>query len=257
MADRLVFVSCGQRTRDEKSLGRRIKTVIDATAGYEAYYAEDVQDLSGLSEHVFDALRRCSCAVVVLHDRGHVQLDDGHEVVRSSVWINQEIAILAYRQFFETRRIPILAFKEPSVSLEGAMSAFILNPRPIHDEASLMSELKDWLQGSALMGPACDADTFDSKWSSLTREEKLILAGLVAEGGIRVKETAIKQFLRHHAGIDSQRIHLSFLTGRSDLSSKGLVELHPNVHSGNEMSLHPTWEWYVRHAVSMLKLNES
>jgi len=255
MADRLVFVSCGQRTCGEKSLGRRIKAVIDATPGYEAYYAEAVQDLSGLSDHVFDALRRCSCAVIVLHDRGRVRFDDGSEAVRGSVWINQEIAILAYRQFFETRRIPILAFKEPSVSLEGAMSAFILNPRLMHDEHYLLSELKDWLQESALTGPASNLDTFDSKWSSLTREGKLILAGLVAEGGIRVKETAIERFLRDHAALEPQHIHLSFLTGRSDLSSKGLVEIHPDVYSGNEMSLHPTWEWDVRHAVSTLELD--
>ncbi len=50
--------------------------------------------------------------------------------MRSSVWTNQELALLAYRQFFERRTIPILAFKEQTVTLEGAMTAFIVNPKP-------------------------------------------------------------------------------------------------------------------------------
>ena len=99
----LIFVSCGQRTPDEKELGVRIKATIDATPGFEAYFAETVQNLDALSSNVLDAVRRCSGAVVVLNDRGPMIGADGAEVGRrSSVWVNQEVAILAYRQFFES-----------------------------------------------------------------------------------------------------------------------------------------------------------
>ena len=90
MTDRLVFVSCGQRTNEEIGLGREIKAVIDGTAGFEAFFAEEVHSLEALSEVVFDALRRCSAAVIVLHDRGRVTTESGEEPgTRSSVWINQ------------------------------------------------------------------------------------------------------------------------------------------------------------------------
>src|SRR5215467_2666816 len=97
MAERLIFVSCGQLRADEKHLGQRIKAEIDAVPGFKAYFADSVQDLSGLTEHIFNALRCSSGAVVVLQPRGEVHSGGQILSIRSSVWINQEIAILAYR----------------------------------------------------------------------------------------------------------------------------------------------------------------
>jgi hypothetical protein len=68
VAERLIFVSCGQVRREEKRLGQRIKAEV-AVPGFKAYFADAVQDLSGLTAHVFDALRRSSGAVIVLHPR--------------------------------------------------------------------------------------------------------------------------------------------------------------------------------------------
>ena len=114
MVERLIFVSCGQKTDKEKQLGRRTQQEIDARAGFKAYFAESVQSLDTPVRSIFDALRRCAGAVVFLPQRGNGS---------SSMWINQELAILAYRQFFEQREIPILAFKDVAVELEGAISA--------------------------------------------------------------------------------------------------------------------------------------
>lgn len=96
MVDELIFVSCGQTTLAEKSLGILIKSTIDQTPGFTAYFAETVQELESLGRHIFDALRRCAGAVVVLHDRGTVTAL-ATSFQRSSVWVNQEVAILAYR----------------------------------------------------------------------------------------------------------------------------------------------------------------
>jgi hypothetical protein len=70
--EKLIFVSCGQITDEERILGIRIKTIIDATAGFEAYFAQAVQDFETLGRHVLNAIRRCAGAVVILHDRGVV-----------------------------------------------------------------------------------------------------------------------------------------------------------------------------------------
>src|SRR5580698_684490 len=116
MSNRMIFVSCGKRTHAGTQLGRNVEVEINRHEGFKAYLAESVQSLDTLGHNVFEALRRCSGAVVLLHER---------EVRRASMWINQELAILAFRQFFEAREIPILVFKDQNVSLEGAMSAFI------------------------------------------------------------------------------------------------------------------------------------
>jgi hypothetical protein len=86
MTKKLIFVSCGQLTEDERSLGTLIKAIIDATAGFEAYFAQTVQDFETLGWHVLDAVRRCAGAVLVLHDRGVVIAADGKE------WGHREVA---------------------------------------------------------------------------------------------------------------------------------------------------------------------
>src|SRR5437773_2014248 len=113
MGNKLIFVSCGQLTEAEKTLGVLMKAVVDGTPGFEAYFAETVQDLASLAHHVLNGIRQCAGAIVVLQDRGIVTYADGGEWGhRSSVWVNQEVAILAYRQFFEAKAIPILAFAD-------------------------------------------------------------------------------------------------------------------------------------------------
>jgi hypothetical protein len=250
MSTRLIFVSCGQRTADEKALGRRIKDEIDSTEGYEAYFADNVQNLSALGEHILDALRRCSGAVVLMHPRGRVLSYEGKDLgIRASVWINQELAILAYRQFYEGDEIPILAFKHESVNLEGAMTAFIVNPKPLVDVETIVREVRAWLTGDALRGKTNQQVVFDEKWAQLQPEDHLLLAALVAEGGQGVKEVSIwRRLIQHH---DIQKDHASKIMRerRLFLSAQNLVQLRPNIYDGAEISLHPTWERYIRHAL--------
>src|ERR1700752_4991860 len=102
MAQHVIFVSCGQLTESERALGLAIKEVIDSAQGFIAYFAQAVQNLEGLSTNVLTALRTCAGAVVILQDRGALLNAEGVKIGRrSSVWVNQEVAILAYRQFVE------------------------------------------------------------------------------------------------------------------------------------------------------------
>lgn len=252
MADRLIFVSCGQLRQEERRLGQRIRSEIDATPGFKAYFADTVQDLSGLSTHIFDALRRSSGAVIVLHPRGEIRADDGRLLgIRSSVWINQEVALLAYRQFFERRSIPILAFQDPSVALEGAMTAFIINPKPLVDEDTVLAEVRRWLVEEAPSGTADDNDVFQAKWDALQIDDRSILAALIAEGGRDIKEQSVWRRLTRYHGFDKNRASEVLRKRRIVLSEANLVQLRHNVYDGDEMSLHPYWEWYIRHAIGL------
>jgi hypothetical protein len=248
---RLIFVSCGQLTEEERKLGCRIKNEIDKTDGYEGYFAATVQDLAGLAQHILDALRRATGAVVVLHPRGRVMSDQGQALgVRSSVWISQELAIMAYRQFFEGVNIPILAFKDDCVSLEGAMSAFIINPRPLESDEMVVSEVRKWLQNNASEGRPSEQDVFDQKCRTIEADDQLILAALVEEGGHNVKEVSVRRRLTERFGIDRNRASEIVKQRRGILSAMNLVMLRHNIYDGDEMSLHPTWEWYIRYAVA-------
>jgi hypothetical protein len=67
MSDAVIFISCGQRTPEEISLGKRVKEEIDRTPGFQAYFAENVHDLDSLNNNIFEAISQCSGAIIFLH----------------------------------------------------------------------------------------------------------------------------------------------------------------------------------------------
>jgi hypothetical protein len=245
MHERLIFVSCGQQSTDEKQLGSLAKHIVDSVPGYKAYFAEYVQSLDSLAASILNGLMTCSAMIAFLHDRGLVSHSNGDEWGhRSSVWVNQEIAILAYRKQFETADIPILAFQDPIVKLEGAMTSLIVNPKPIGTDADLEDEIKSWIeQIQANPTGLADRARFESKWSRLSPKTILVLTALLDEGGVNVKESAIRICLIEKYQIDKNEASHMVSESRSYFQTTDLVKLIPNIHSGDEMSLNPVWKW--------------
>lgn len=245
MAKHLIFVSCGQLTEAEKTIGVLIKTVIDGTPGFEAYFAETVQDVEALGRHVLDGIRRCAGAVIVLQDRGTVIRSDGIEWGhRSSVWVNQEVAVLAYRQFFEAKKIPVLAFAEAKVKLEGAMTSFIVNPRPLVSPQNVADDVKTWLEETQFSGTSDDA--FIEKWNQLSDNARKVVAGLLEEGGYNVKETAVRHAVMRLFGMPRELAGPVVQESKLQFMATDLVKLIHNIHSGDELSVHSTWEFQLR-----------
>jgi len=250
MSNKLIFVSCGQTTVEEKALGVAVKAEIDRMPGLEGYFAETVHDLTALAHHVFDALRHCAGAVLLLHERGIVTTSDGEDLGhRSSVWVNQELAILAYRQFLEARQIPVLVFNDPKVRLEGAMSALIVNPYPLGSDTAVVAAVRDWLANSTFTGVG--DEKFQRKWAALSDTAKLVVAALIDEGGNAVKEVAVRRGLQEGAfGMNSNQANEAVREAKPIFINTDLVKLIPSIHSGDELSLNPTWEHHLRRAVA-------
>lgn len=245
MANKLIFISCGQLTAEEKALGVAVKAEIDGTPELEGYFAETVHDLSALAHHVFDALRRCAGAVFLVQERGIVTTTDGKNLGhRSSVWINQELAILAYRQFFEERQIPIHVLVDRRIRLEGAMSALIVNALPLGSQAEVVANVKNWLATSTFAG-ATD-EPFLRKWAELPDAARLVVAALIAEGGQNVKEVAVRKTLKAAFGMESSCAGEAVRNAKLIFMSTDLVKLVKNIHSGNELTINPTWDYHLR-----------
>ena len=248
MSNRIIFISCGQLTGDEKSLGLAVKSAIDATPGFEAYFAETVHDLEALGRNIFDALGQCSGAVVFLHERGTVLDGSGSEWGhRSSVWVNQEIAILAYRQFLESRQLPILVFKDERVKLEGAMTALIVNPLPILGAAEIVKRVRSWLEDQSF-STASD-DVFLKKWARLSC--------LLDQGEDQVKEDSVWKALIDTFSVSKNEASSAVQKARLEFINTDLVKLIHNTHSGNELSVHPTWKFQLRRAVAQWRASKA
>ena len=138
MGKQSIFISCGQFTEAEKRLGRDIAELVKKLTSFESFFAEEVQDLSGLDSNILNALRDCVGFITVLHPRGVIVRP---EHIRASVWIEQEIAIATYIQRVEKRSLPIIAFKHVSVGREGIRDLLQLNPIEFANEADVLAAL--------------------------------------------------------------------------------------------------------------------
>jgi hypothetical protein len=141
-----IFISCGQYSEAEKRLGSDISAMVKKLTGFEPFFAEEVQDLNGLDSNILNALRDCVGFITVLHPRGVIVRPDKSELIRASVWIEQEIAIATYIQRVEKRSLPIIAFKHVSVGREGIRDLLHLNPIEFADEAEVLAALPERLE---------------------------------------------------------------------------------------------------------------
>lgn len=145
MTKPFIFVSCGQYTDAEKSLGKAIVETIKRVTGLDAFFAEQVQDLNGLDANILTALRDCAAFITVMHPRGTITRPDGSTHIRASVWIEQEIAIATYIQRVEKRTLPVIAFVHESVGREGIRDLLHLNPIRFSSEDDVLAALPNLL----------------------------------------------------------------------------------------------------------------
>src|SRR5437660_1665926 len=140
-----IFISCGQFTDAEKALGKAIVKAVQENTDYDAYFAEEGQDLDGLDNNILNALHDCVAFITVLHPRGEIIRPDGTKHVRASVWIEQEIAIATYIKRVQKKPLPVIAFAHQAVGREGIRELIKLNPIRFAGEAEVLAVLGERL----------------------------------------------------------------------------------------------------------------
>lgn len=174
----LIFVSCGQRTEEEKRLGEAICQTIRDHNVFVPFFAETQQNLNGLHENILDALARSDGFITVMHRRGNVSYgpDNQETLARASVWIEQEIAIAAYIQRTSKNDLLAAAYIEKGVGREGLRELLHLNPTEFTSNEQVITDVKSKL-----------ATWHKSSASDSTAELQLeVFPGY--EGGVQVKK---------------------------------------------------------------------
>jgi hypothetical protein len=140
----LVFVSCGQRTQEEKRLGEAICQTIQDHGVFDCFFAESQHNLNGLHENILDALAKSDGFITVIHRRGNVSYgpDKCEPLDRASVWIEQEIAIAAYIQRTAKNDLLTAAYIEKGVGREGLRELLHLNPLEFASSDQIIADLK-------------------------------------------------------------------------------------------------------------------
>lgn len=244
----LIFVSCGQRTNTERALGQRFERLVNATPGFHAYYAESVQSLDALANNIFANLELCSGLIALLHNRGSVsEVGGGTATITSSMWINQEIAILAFRQYLETKKFPILIFKEKAVSLEGALASLIANPIEFETEAQVCTKIQHWLQTETFPPSSSEKlEEFEKKKQSLSKTDWQVIECLFALGETNITEAEVKNRLRTCYAMDKAQASGSLQGAKTQFAVTNLVVLQGRGPTGSTMSINPNWNWLLR-----------
>ena len=140
----IVFVSCGQYSEEEISLGKAVERLVEETTGVTAYFAENQNSLQALSENIFHSLRRAAGFIAIMHHRGTVKTPHGTHI-RGSVWIEQEIAIAAFLTA-SGQSFPVIVYQQTdedgvSIKREGVREQLRLDPVAFHNADDVLRDL--------------------------------------------------------------------------------------------------------------------
>ena len=143
----IVFVSCGQITKEEKELGRAVCQFVTEHTSYEPYFAENQTSLDGLTKNILGALDRCVGLIVIMHPRGTVTFPEGQHITRGSIWIEQEIAIAAFLTQVLGRDLQVASYIHTDIHREGMRDKLQLNPIAFRDHSEVLENLRGKLPG--------------------------------------------------------------------------------------------------------------
>ena len=142
-----IFVSCGQRTEEERNLGSEVVKLINSNPKFSAYFADMQSSLRGLHENILEKLEHCAGFIAIMHPRGTVSFSDGKSFTRASVWVEQEIAIAAFIQRTKKQELKVAAYCHRDVDREGLRDLLHLNPMVFETSDEILSHLKETLRG--------------------------------------------------------------------------------------------------------------
>ena len=234
---RSVFVSCGQLTEPEKALGREVARVVEAH-GMTPFFAQDVHSAGDLNSEVFRAIQTCDAFLAILQKRGTITFGSHSPAVRSSVWIQQEIAIFCYRMFLEQRSLPLRVYSERGIRREGVMEIAVVNPIEFDREDEVVTGVNSWLNGHEFEEHPIQGrreDLFRHRFAQ-TNEDQLIVLELVAAYCLEPVDFVVRSVLTADfyaivdptGAIGHSQVNKRFLDAYTKLSSLGLIRVDGN-----------------------------
>lgn len=143
---KMVFISCGQRTLEEKQLGQDIMVLVRKITPFEPYFADFQSSLQGVTQNIFAKLNEAVGLISVMHQRGDVTAGE-EKFTRASVWVEQEIAIASFIEHTLGTPFHVAAFSEKGVKLEGVRKYIILNPFTFQANEEVLEKLRKILPG--------------------------------------------------------------------------------------------------------------
>ena len=141
----LIFISCGQVTTEEKALGKQVCALVEELTPHQPYFAENQNTLEGFTQNILGSLDNAVGLIAIMHPRGIITFPDGHQEIRGSVWIEQEVAVAAYIKQILKREMRIAAYIHQSVRREGMRDQLLLNAVQFSNNSEVLTHLRELL----------------------------------------------------------------------------------------------------------------
>jgi hypothetical protein len=142
MSDKpLVFISCGQFTREEIELGNAVERLIREKTLFQPYFAEQQNTLDGLVTNILSALGNCAAFIGIMHHRGNIPTPSGGTIIRGSVWIEQELAIASFIQHVLRRHVEVALYVRSGIEREGLRQQLRLKPIEFETADDVLTDL--------------------------------------------------------------------------------------------------------------------
>jgi hypothetical protein len=148
MAERpTIFSSCGQYAEEERKLGKQVCKLVEDTTAFTGYFADNQTTLKALSENVLRRLYESVGLIVIMHHRGNVE---SRNIIRGSVWIEQEVAIATLMEQILRRPLHVALFVQRGIAIEGIRQQLQLNAIEFNSGDQVIAHLReilpDWRQ---------------------------------------------------------------------------------------------------------------
>lgn len=226
MGTKTIFISCGQDEETEIKAGERVRAVVNADPGLEAFFAEHGGKGEGLFGRILDALKGCSGAVFVVHGRGPIDTSDERNM-RASVWISQELAILAYRRHALHQDVPILLFLDDNVSREGILGHLSLQPHSLPNLDEMEKVLVQWLREEIFQESV--ASIVAEKFAQTSDEDRMLLLALIQEGGVNVPRSPLGSIVQEKWSKGKIKAGEIVRAGFTNCNVLGLIDLDEKI----------------------------
>lgn len=145
----VIFISCGQSNDQERKLGQRVRELVEATGVFQGYFAENQSSAQSVTKNIFVQLHNSFGLVCIMHERGNVSSPSGTTSTRGSVWIEQEIAIVAFLTEVLNYDIQTRVYLKKGINREGVRDKILINPKDFETDDEVLIDLQTVVQGWA------------------------------------------------------------------------------------------------------------
>ena len=137
----IVFISCSQAPEDVE-LGKAIAQLVTDETAAVGYFAQNETTFEAVTTRILGAIGRCRGFVGIMHHRGDVTPPQGPAFQRASVWVEQEIAIAAFREQVLREPIPVQLYIQNGIRLEGLRDKILLNAEPFDSNEHVIGHFR-------------------------------------------------------------------------------------------------------------------